>query len=213
MENNQYGLTEQETKTYSMLSKIIIILGTLSWFFIPYQLIVGNEPEWLFYSAVSLFTAWIMLLALGALQRTKILALEYATLGRYKLNFKDYLVAVVLVLTSVMLFNMQHYIYSAIIFVCGFINHHYKSIAYKVAKEATTNVIVKLMKQTGAASLIDLADKLNQTDNVDESNVKDYGLPDFDVSTPMPKVKPPLEDCKLEQEENEDLSVDTKDKK
>ena len=37
VENNQYGLTEQETKTYSMLSKIIIIFGTLSWFFIPYQ--------------------------------------------------------------------------------------------------------------------------------------------------------------------------------
>ena len=207
MENNQYGLTEQETKTYSMLSKIIIILGTLSWFFIPYQLIIGNEPEWLFYSTVSMFTAWTMLLALSASQGTKILALEYATLGRYKLNFKDYLVAVVLVLTSVMLFNMQHYTYAAIIFVCGFINHHYKSVAYKVAKEATTNVIVKLMKQTGAASLIDLADKLNQTDNVDESNVKDYGLPAFDVSTLMPKVKPP------KQEENEDLSVDTEDKK
>lgn len=179
MENNQYGLTEQETKTYSMLSKIIIIFGTLSWFFIPYQFIIGNEPEWLFYSTVSLFTAWTMLLALGASQGTKILALEYATLGRYKLNFKDYLVAVVLVLTSVMLFNMQHYIYAAIIFVCGFINHHYKSVAYKTAKEATTKVVVKLMEQIGATSLIDLADKLNQT----------------------------------EKEENEDLSVDTEDKK
>ena len=78
-----------------------------------------------------------------------------------------------------MLFNMQHYIYAAIIFVCGFINHHYKAVAYKVAKEATTKVIVKLMKQMSAESLIDLADKLNQT----------------------------------EKEENEDLSVDTKDKK
>ena len=148
-----------------------------------------------------------MLLALGASQGTKILALEYAALGRYKHNFNDYLVAVVLVLTSVMLFNMQHYIYAAIIFVCGFVNHHYKSVAYKTAKEATTKVVVKLMEQTGATSLIDLADKLNQTENVDESNVKDYGLPAFDVSTPMPKVKPP------KQEENEDLSVDTKDKK
>lgn len=207
MENNKYGLTKQKTKTYSMLSKIIIIFGTLSWFFIPYQFIIGNEPEWLFYSTVSLFTAWTMLLALGASQGTKSLALEYATLGRYKLNFKDYLVAIVLVLTSVMLFNMQHYIYAVIIFVCGLINHHYKSVAYKVAKEATTKVVVKLMEQTGATSLIDLADKLNQTDNVDESNVKDYGLPAFDVSTPMPKVKPP------KQEEKEDLSVDTKDKK
>ena len=207
MENNKYGLTEQETKTYSMLSKIIIIFGTLSWFFIPYQFIIGNEPDWLFYSMVSMFTAWIMLLAIGASQGTKILALEYATLSRYKLNFKDYLIAIVLVLTSVMLFNMQHYIYAAIIFVCGFINHHYKAVAYKSAKEATTKVIVKLMKQMSAESLIDLADKLNQTDSVDESNVKDYGLPAFDVSTPIPKVKPP------KQEENEDLSVDTKDKK
>ena len=169
MENNQYGLTEQETKTYSMLSKIIIIFGTLSWFFIPYQLIIGNEPEWLFYSMVSMFTAWTMLLALGASQGTKILALGYATLGRYKLNFKDYLVAVVLVLTSVMLFNMQHYVYASIIFVCGFINHHYKLVACKVAKEATTKVVVKLMEQTGATSLIDLVDKLNQTENEDLS--------------------------------------------
>ena len=75
VENNKYGFTEQETKTYSMLSKIIIIFGTLSWFFIPYQLIIGNEPEWLFYSMVSMFTAWTMLLALGAYQGTKILAL------------------------------------------------------------------------------------------------------------------------------------------
>jgi hypothetical protein len=37
--------------------------------------------------------------------------------------------------------------------------------------------------------------------------VKDCRVPDFDVSTPMPKVKPP------KQEENEDLSVDTEDKK
>ena len=154
-----------------------------------------------------MFTAWTILLALGASQGTKILALEYATLGRYNLNFKDYLVAVVFVLTSVMLFNMQYYTYAAIIFVCGFINHHYKAVAYKVAKEATTKVIVKLMEQMSAVSLADLADKLNQIDNVDESNVKDYGLPAFDVSTPMPKVKPP------KQEENEDLSVDTKDKK
>lgn len=174
VENNKYGLTEQETKTYSMLSKIIIIFGTLSWFFIPYQFIIGNEPEWLFYSTVSLFTAWTMLLALGASQGTKILALEYATLGRYKLNFKDYLVAVVLVLTSVMLFNMQHYIYAATIFVCCFINHHYKSIAYKVAKEATVKVIVKLMEQMSAKSLTDLADKLDQTENEDLSvDVKD----------------------------------------
>ena len=114
MENNQYGLTEQETKTYSMLSKIIIIFGTLSWFFIPYQLIIGNEPEWLFYSMVSVFTAWTMLIALCASQATKILALEYATVGRFRFNFKDYLVAVVLILTSVMLFNMQHYIYAAL---------------------------------------------------------------------------------------------------
>ena len=179
MENNKYGLTEQETKTYSMLSKIIIIFGTLSWFSIPYQFIIGNEPTWLFYSTVSMFTAWTILLALGASQGTNILALEYATLGRYKLNFKDYLVAVVLVLTSVMLFNMQHYTYATIIFVCGFINHRYKAVAYKVAKEATTKVVVKLMEQIGATSLIDLADKLNQT----------------------------------EKEENEDLSVDTEDKK
>ena len=69
------------------------------------------------------------------------------------------------------------------------------------------------MEQTGVTSLIDLADKLNQTDNVDESNVKDHGFPDFDVSTPMPRVEPPLEDYKFESEGNEDLSVDTKDKK
>ena len=169
MENNQYGLTEQETKIYSMLSKIIIFFGTLSWFSIPYQFIIGNEPTWLFYSMVSMFTAWTMLLALGASQGTKILALGYATLGRYKLNFKDYLFAVVLVLTSVMLFNMQHYIYAAIIFVCGFINHQYKSVAYKAAKETTTKVVVKLMEQTGATSLIDLVDKLNQTENEDLS--------------------------------------------
>ena len=81
MENNQYSLTEQETKTYSMLSKIIIIFGTLSWFSIPYQFIVGNEPEWLFYSMVSMFTAWVILLAIGASQGTKILTLEYAALG------------------------------------------------------------------------------------------------------------------------------------
>ena len=171
MENNQYGLTEQETKTYLMLSKIIIIFGTLSWFFIPYQLITGNAPEWLLYSTVSMFTAWTILLALGASQGTKILALEYAALGRYKLNFKDYLVAVVLVLTSIMLFNMQHYIYSTIIFVCGFVNHHYKSVAYKVAKEATTKVIVKLMKQMSAESLIDLADKLNQTEKEENEDL------------------------------------------
>ena len=61
----------------------------------------------------------------------------------------------------------------------GFINYHYKSVAYKTAKEATTNVVVKLMNQLSAISLIDLADKLNQT----------------------------------EKEENEDLSVDTEDKK
>ena len=152
-----------------MLSKIIIFFGTLSWFSIPYQLIIGNEPEWLFYSMVSMFTAWTMLLALGASQRTKILALEYATLWGYKLNLKDYLFAVVIVLTSVMLFNMQHYIYAAIIFVCGFINHHYKSVAYKAAKETTTKVVVKLMEQTGATSLIDLVDKLNQTENEDLS--------------------------------------------
>ena len=169
MENNKYGLTEQETKTYSMLSKIIIIFGTLSWFSIPYQFIVKNEPEWLFYSTVSMFTAWTMLLALGASQGTKILALGYATLGRYKLNFKDYLFAVVLVLTSVMLFNMQHYVYASIIFVCSFINHHYKLVAYKAAKETTTKVVVKLMEQTGATSLIDLVDKLNQTENEDLS--------------------------------------------
>lgn len=210
MENNQYCLTEQETKTYSMISKIIIIFGTLSWFFIPYQFIVKNEPGWLFYSMVSMFTAWTMLLTLGASQGTKILALEYATLGRYKLNFKDYLVAVVLVLTSVMLFNMQHYIYSAIIFVCGFINHHYKSVAYKIAKEATMTVL----KQLTNGKLQELMDQFKKDfENVDESNVKDYGLPAFDVSTPMPKVKPPLEDCKFEQEENEDLSVDTENKK
>ena len=179
MENNKYGLTEQETKTYSMLSKIIIIFGTISWFFIPYQFIVVNETTWLFYSIVSVFTAWIVLLAIGTSQGTKILALEYATLRRYKLNFKDYLVAIVFVLTSVMLFNMQHYIYSVIIFVCGFVNHHYKSVAYKTAKEATTNVVVKLMEQMGATSLIDLADKLNQTEkeenedlNVDIENKK-----------------------------------------
>ena len=169
MENNKYGLTEQETKTNSILSKIIIIFGTLSWFSIPYQLIIGKEPEWLFYSIVSMFTAWTMLLALGASQGTKILALEYATLGRYKLNFKDYIVAVVIVLTSVMLFNMQHYIYAVIIFVCGFINHHYKLVAYKTVKAATTKVVVKLMEQTGATSLIDLVDKLNQTENEDLS--------------------------------------------
>jgi len=169
VENNKYGLTEQETKVYSMLSKIIIIFGTLSWFFIPYQFIVGNEPEWLFYSMVSMFTAWTMLIALCASQATKILALEYATVGRFRFNFKDYLVAVVLVLTSIMLFNMQHYIYAVIIFVCGFINHHYKLVAYKIAKETTTKVVVKLMEQTGATSLIDLVDKLNQTENEDLS--------------------------------------------
>ena len=77
--------------------------------------------------------------------------------------------AVVLVLTSVMLFNMQHYVYASIIFVCGFINHHYKLVAYKAAKETTTKVVVKLMEQTGATSLIDLVDKLNQTENEDLS--------------------------------------------
>ena len=41
----------------------------------------------------------------------------------------------------------------------------------KVAKEATTNVIVKLMKQTGAASLIDLADKLNQTEKEENEDL------------------------------------------
>lgn len=204
MENNQNGLTEQETKTYSMISKIIIFFGTLSWFSIPYQFIIGNEPTWLFYSTVSMFTAWTTLLALGASQGTKILALEYAALGRYKLNFKDYLVAVVLVLTSVMLFNMQHYIYAAIIFVCGFVNHHYKSIAYNLAKEVTITVL----KQLTNGKLQELMDQFKKDfENVDKENVKDYHVPDFDVSTHMPKVKPP------KQEENEDLSVDTEDKK
>ena len=53
--------------------------------------------------------------------------------------------------------------------MCGFINHHYKLVACKVAKEAATKVVVKLMKQTGATSLIDLVDKLNQTENEDLS--------------------------------------------
>ena len=112
-----------------------------------------------------------MLLALSASQGTKILALEYATLGRYKLNFKDYLVAVVLVLTSVMLFNLQHYIYASIIFVCGFVNHHYKSVAYKTAKEVTTKVMVKFMERMGAVSLADLADKLNQTEKEENEDL------------------------------------------
>ena len=204
MENNQNGLTEQETKTYSMISKIIIFFGTLSWFSIPYQFIIGNEPTWLFYSTVSMFTAWTMLLALGASQGTKILALEYATLSRYKLNFKDYLIAVVLVLTSIMLFNMQHYTYAAIIFVCGFINHNYKSVAYKIAKEATMIVL----KQLTNGKLQELMDQFKKDfENVDKENVRDCHVPDFDVSTPIPKVKP------QKQEENEDLSVDTEDKK
>ena len=50
-------------------------------------------------------------------------------------------------------------------------------------------------------------------ENVNKENVKDYHVPDFDVSTPMPKVKPPFKDYKFEQEKNKDLGVDTKDKK
>ena len=50
-------------------------------------------------------------------------------------------------------------------------------------------------------------------ENVNKENVKDYHVPDFDVSTPMLKVKPPRKAYIFEQEENEDLSVDTKDKK
>lgn len=99
---------------------------------------------------------------------------------------------------------MQHYIYAAIIFVCGFINHHYKSVAYSLAKEATIDAI----KQLTNGKLQELIDQFKKDfENVDKENVKNYHVPDFDVSTPMPKVKPP------KQEENEDLSVDTKDKK
>ena len=47
-----YGTSQRTDRLYPteiLLSKIIIIFGTLSWFSIPYQFIIGNEPEWLFY--------------------------------------------------------------------------------------------------------------------------------------------------------------------
>ena len=71
-----------------------------------------------------------------------------------------------------------------------------------------------VLKQLTNGKLQELMDQFKKDfENVDKENVKDYHVLDFDVSTPMPKVKPPLEDYKFEQEENEDLSVDTKDKK
>ena len=75
-------------------------------------------------------------------------------------------------------------------------------------------VNMTVFKQLTNGKLQELVDQFKKDfENVDKENVKDYHVPDFDVSTPMLKVKPPLKAYKFEQEENEDLSVDTKDKK
>ena len=63
-----------------------------------------------------------------------------------------------------------------------------------------------VLKQLTNGKLQELVDQFKKDfENVNKENAKDYHVLDFDVSTPMPKVKPPLEDHKFEQEEeNED---------
>ena len=63
-----------------------------------------------------------------------------------------------------------------------------------------------VLKQLTNGKLQELMDQFKKDfENIDKE--KNSGLPDFNVPTPMPKVKPP------KQEESEDLGVDTEDKK
>jgi len=171
MDNKQFeDLTGSQSKIYGYSAKVIIVLGTLCWFCIPYQYFVGNAPEWLFYSLLSIFTGWMLLMVLGSVGGLQILALEYAILGQYKTSYKDYLYIVILVLSSVLLYNMKHEVYALIIFVSGFINHHYKTLAFKLAKEAVDKALEKLQNNF-VDQLQQIADKLEKDSNKTQNKV------------------------------------------
>ena len=60
-----------------------------------------------------------------------------------------------------------------------------------------------VLKQLTNGKLQELVDQFKKDfENIGKENVKDYHVPDFDVSTPMLKVKPPFKDYKFEQEKN-----------